>query len=365
VTKLEQVLATLRHRAPGVIPQQEVFMDDTAQAKFTPILQERMRRRGIELPTDERLALPLEAAELLDNSMVSVGGGGLRNKVIERGDNYHILEWENGCRWRIREQPYNRQYIDMPIKREADLDTVPLPDLRDPARYEGVEEGVRYFTERGYVAMAGVGGAFSGVWYLFRSYEDLMMDMATNPDFAERLIGKVADLNLAAAEELLKRGVRCLAFGDDMGTSASTFFSLAFYDRFFFPHHKRLCDLTHRYGAFTNFHSHGNINTLMPRLVEAEVDILNPVGPTDNMNLAELKQRYGARMTFLGGMSKWIGEMTRDELVCHVDEVVRTGSRGGGYMAACEGGIPYTMTPETAVFYLDTLAACRRKYGGG
>ena len=124
MNKLQRVLATVHHELPDVIPQQEVFFDDTSQEKFEPILRERLSQRGVEMPSDERLRSQLEGAELLDNYLVGVGGGGLRSRVVERGDNYHILEWENGCRWRIRERPYNRQYIDMPIKSEADLEAV-------------------------------------------------------------------------------------------------------------------------------------------------------------------------------------------------------------------------------------------------
>ena len=97
----------------------------------------------------------------------------------------------------------------------------------------------------------------------------------------------------------------------------------------------------------------------------ARVDILNPVGPTDNMILSGLRETYGRRMTFLGGMSKWIAEMDRDELAGHIRDVVRTGSQGGGYMTCCEGGIPYTMSPEDAVYYLDTVAKYRLEYGTG
>ena len=148
-----------------------------------------------------------------------------------------------------------------------------------------------------------------------------------------------------------------------MGSVTGMFFSPACYREFYFEVHKRLCDLAHQYGAFVNLHSHGNINAVMPMLVEAGVDVLNPVGPTDNMDMAGLKEKYGSRMTFLGGMSKWIGEMSRAELESHVEEVVRTGSVGGGYMTCAEGGIPYTMSPEDVVFYLDVLEKYRQRYG--
>ena len=34
---------------------------------------------------------------------------------------------------------------------------------------------------------------------------------------------------------------------------------------------------------------------------------------------------------------------SREELETHIEEVVRIGSKGGGYITQSEGGIPYTM----------------------
>jgi uroporphyrinogen decarboxylase len=364
MNKLERVLATLHHENPDVVPQQEVFFDDTSEQKFMPILRERLNARHLDAPTDERMRRHWEYTEVFDNYLLGVGGGGLRAKVVEQGDNYHILEWENTCRWRIREYPFNRQYIYMPIQSEADLESMPMPDPHDPARYEGVAESIQYFTARGYFTMAGVGGPFADVWYHYRKYEDLMMDMALRPDFAQKLIWKVADYNLAAAEEFLKRGVHCILSGSDMGSSTNSFFSPEYYRRFYFEPQKRLCDLAHQYGAYTNFHSHGNINALMPLIAETGIDMLNPVGPSDNMNLAELKERYGHQITLIGGISHWLAELSYAELDQHIEEVVRTGSRGGGgYMACNEGGVIYTMEPEKVIWYLDTVLKYREKYG--
>ena len=361
MTKLERVLATLNHELPDVIPNQEGFFDSTSQDKFLPAFTERRDWRPIEEPLEKQIAY----AEFMDTHIMNVGNGSLRSQVIERGENYHLLEFENGAKWRIREHPFYRQYIDLPIKTEKDMDQISMPDPRDPSRYEGVAEKVKFFTERSYFTAAGIDGFFSGVWYRFRRYEDFMMDLAANRDFAKRVIKKVAEYNLASAEELLKRGVHSISFPDDLAGSRGPLFSPECYRECFYQWHRRLCELCHEYGAYVNMHSHGDINVLLPSLVEAGVDMLNPVGPSDNMNLQEIKETYGNRITILGGISKFIGQMSREDLECHVKEVVRTGSPGGGYMTMSEGGIPYTMSREDFTFYLDILRKYREEYGAG
>lgn len=122
-------------------------------------------------------------------------------------------------------------------------------------------------------------------------------------------------------------------------------------------------DLCHEYGACVNMHSHRNINAILRLLVNAGVDTLNPVGSTDNMNLAETKEKYGDKITILGGISKFNGEISKGELESRVKEVIRIGSKGGGYMTAPEGSIPCTMTHEDFRFCPDILRKYRKKYG--
>jgi len=56
------------------------------------------------------------------------------------------------------------------------------------------------------------------------------------------------------------------------------FISPQMYEKYFYPWHKKLADLCHHYGAYAYMHSHGNINKIVPLVVKAGIDILNPVG---------------------------------------------------------------------------------------
>jgi uroporphyrinogen decarboxylase len=112
-----------------------------------------------------------------------------------------------------------------------------------------------------------------------------------------------------------------------------------------------------------HMHSHGYIVPLMDKIIETGVDILNPVGPGDNMDLAQLKQRYGDRVVLNGGISKYIEHMSHEEMERHIHDVIRVGSRGGGFMACSEGGIPYTFSQEDFRFYVATSRKYRERYG--
>ena len=80
--------------------------------------------------------------------------------------------------------------------------------------------------------------------------------------------------------------------------------------------------------------------------MEAGIDIINPVGPTDNMDLNVIKRKYGDRITILGGLSKNIGLMDYETLDNYIEEVIRLGSIGGGFIPRGESGITAEMDEE-------------------
>jgi uroporphyrinogen decarboxylase len=190
-----------------------------------------------------------------------------------------------------------------------------------------------------------------------------MVGLLEAPSLARELVRRVAEFNLRAAEHLLSCGVQGIGFPDDLGYNTATFISPRLYREHFLPWHQRLAALCHDYGAVVNMHSHGNINAILPLLADAGIDILNPVGPSDGMDLAALKARFGDRMTFQGGVSKHIGRMRPRALRAHLFDVFRAGAPGGGYICHSEGGIPADMPRANVYYYLLLRRQLARMFG--
>ncbi len=375
MNKREAVLATLRGEEPGVVPGQITFFSINSLRKLVPIFSNNWRDNA------------LKRLEFLDNSFIEIGsaklhqskflreadelervtffrsvsgGGVLRTKLIEEKKEDLTFEFETGGKWRVHKNPFWREYIHHPIQDIQDLERMKMPNPNEPKRYEGVKENIEYFKEKGYFTSAEINGFFSGVWYRYQNMQDFMANLLISKEFAKKVVNMVGGFNLETARNFLERGVDSILFCDDLGSNTGMLISPDLYKNFFYPWHKKLAKLCHNYDAYLNMHSHGNINKIMPLLVEAGIDILNPVGPFDNMDLGELKERYGDRITFMGGISKFIGKMGTEELKMHLKEVVETGSPGGGFILMSEGGIPDDMSREDFKFYLEI----NKKYRG-
>ena len=108
-------------------------------------------------------------------------------------------------------------------------------------------------------------------------------------------------MNLAVGLLRARAGADSLALDDDVGEPSRMLMSRAMWQRYFKPHLETIiCTCRRANPELAIFwHSDGNIEPIIPDLIEIGVDILNPVQP-DVMDPARLKIRYGDRLTFSG-----------------------------------------------------------------
>ncbi len=72
---------------------------------------------------------------------------------------------------------------------------------------------------------------------------------------------------------------------------------------FFFTPIKKLADLAKSYNAKLILHSCGSVKDIIPDFIEAGVAVLDPIQVSSkNMEIRELKDRFGDSLTFHGGI---------------------------------------------------------------
>ena len=171
--------------------------------------------------------------------------------------------------------------------------------------------------------------------------DEWMMMLLTERETCHELM----DRSVEAAIRCLKLvneavGGCCFAWGiasDDSGTQRGEFINPDLWAEMIKPHYKRLCDWIHVNTRMkTYLHSCGSIPRLIPHLIDAGVDILNPVQTSAaGMDPSTLKREYGDKIVFWGGgcdTQSVLPGATPEEVREHVKERLGIFAPGGGYV---------------------------------
>ncbi|MDA3958263.1 uroporphyrinogen decarboxylase family protein, partial [Oceanispirochaeta sp.] len=184
-----------------------------------------------------------------------------------------------------------------------DLEQYPWPDP-DDFDYETAAREANKLA-RDFVTLGPLISLFE-VYCQMRGLEQALMDTVIAPDFLHKALGFIADSQGEMVRRFLKAadGAIDLVFiSDDMGSQNSLLMSPDSFDEFIFPHLKKWCDMVHSYGARTFFHTDGASEPIIPRLIEAGVDVLNPIQHVcPGMECTSLKEKYGDKIIFHGGV---------------------------------------------------------------
>jgi uroporphyrinogen decarboxylase len=144
-------------------------------------------------------------------------------------------------------------------------------------------------------------------WGTFlRRADNFLMDLVAEPAKVEALLDALMERHMAVLAQAC-RAVGDVAdvirFGDDLGTNGGPFMSPRIYRQLFKPRHTMLCDYVHRHSGMKTFlHSCGSIRALLPDLIDARYDIINPVQTNcEGMDAEGLKADFGTDICFWGG----------------------------------------------------------------
>jgi hypothetical protein len=154
--------------------------------------------------------------------------------------------------------------------------------------------------------------------------------------------------------------------GTDFGTQDSQFCSAEDFNVLYAPYYKKMNDWIHENTIWKTFkHCCGSIKPLLPSLIDAGFDIINPVQiNARNMDAAMLKREYGDQVTFWGGgvdTQKVLPFGKSDEVRRQVLNQCEILSRDGGFVFNTVHNIQANVPLENVIAMLDAI----KQFNGG
>jgi uroporphyrinogen decarboxylase len=202
-------------------------------------------------------------------------------------------------------------------------------------------------------------------WGTFlRRIDNFLVDLMVEPEKVEALLDALMERHLATLAKVCEHVgdvVDVIRFGDDLGTDHGPFMDPEVYRRLFKPRHKQLCDYTHAHSGMRTFiHSCGSIDQVLPDLIDAGIEIINPVQTSSaGMEPERLKREFGKDVTFWGGgidTRRVLNGGTPADVRRQALERLETFSRGGGYVFNTVHNILPDVPPENVVALFDAVA---------
>jgi uroporphyrinogen decarboxylase len=240
----------------------------------------------------------------------------------------------------------------------------PGPLIAGPNGPRKHAEGARWLresTDRAILALFG-GNLLETGQMLFRNDNFLMM-LAAEPSRVHNFLDSLVELHMANLEKFLSEVgpyIDIIVFGDDLGMQTGPQISPRTYREFFKPRHalmwkraKELADVK------VMLHCCGGVRELLPDLIDAGLDAINPVQIScRGMDAATLKRDFGRDMVFWGGgadTQSILPHGTRSQVADHVRRQIEIWRPGGGFVFQQVHNIMANVPPENIVAMFDAL----------
>ena len=214
----------------------------------------------------------------------------------------------------------------------ADWDSLSIPDIRDPKRWESIGQARAQAGDK-FLMAYGI-PLYARVHYL-RGLENTWMDIHTAPEELGRLIDVLVDMNLYAIDRFAEAGADAFMWGDDWGLQNCLMISPESWRRIWKPRYARVFKAAHDAGLFTFLHSCGEITAILDDLIEIGLDVIQ-MDQQENMGLERLGRQFGGRITFWCpvDIQATMAHGSLDDIRAYCRKLVTTlGRPNGGFIA--------------------------------
>ena len=329
----DRVQMALNHEEPDRCPM---------QISFTPEFADRLRKdleiQGHKVHNPHGGGNTYQVERALGQDMLLTSVGWANSYYMD--DKAYVDEW--GVGWDV--QPYETPYgtgnyteiVKHPLADEVAISGYRPPDPHRPELYSDAAQVVTHFKDDYWIVGVTVTTILETAWAL-RGLEQMLLDMALDPDIANALLDIPYHYHLAAARKLVELGVDMIWTGDDIGSQNEMMISPRMWRKYLKPRMANFISELKQINPQIKiaYHSDGNIKRIIPELIEIGVDVLNPVQPA-SMDPAQIKSEFGDRLCFWGSIDEQytLPFGSAADVAAEVRTRMETIGRGGGLILA-------------------------------
>jgi uroporphyrinogen decarboxylase len=297
---------------------------------------------------------------------------GLKEEILQESDESRLYRDGDGCTYRmLKKNPGAPELVSSSIQTIDDWNRAKTSLAPDMPRFDDFRKDIvfggpvdesqperyrRCTAEDTFTALV----PLEPCWYYLRllGEEESLASMALDPDFAGTVIQEYNEFTLRMVQQILSQGYRfdALWVFSDLCYKNGMLFSPRFYEEKVFPQQKRLFDLARENGMRVIYHSDGYVDELLPRLIRAGIDCIQPLEARAGNDLTACVQKHGAGVSYMGNINMDVLTTTKEKIEQEVTRKIAAGKASGRYIFHSDHSVPYTVSLEN---YAHALSIAR------
>lgn len=317
----------------------------------------------VQLPDGPKVQFPIwfQPVKLADR-WDALAPDGVRIATMPRGATFFdqtCYPYQDGYPDDYRDLPAAMGRIHWSALAHSPWDHASEPDFWQQLREKSI--ALRQQSDRALMVVVGC-NLFEWGTFL-RRIDNFLIDIVTDQTNVERLLDALMERHLSTLEKVCQAVgdvVDLVRFGDDLGMDTGPFMSPQVYRKLFKPRHTMLTDYVKKHSQMHTFlHSCGSLYLLLPDLIEAGFEVINPVQiNTRDMEPERLKREFGRDITFWGGgcdTRHVLNHAPPDKVKAHVMSLLETFAPGGGFVFNTVHNILPDVPPQNIVAMYEAI----------
>ena len=185
--------------------------------------------------------------------------------------------------------------------------------------------------------------------------EALCIAFYEQPELIHHILQTIGDTALKVLDRVSAEvQIDMLFVHEDMAGKSGPLAGPRQIEEFIAPYYRKIWDLLQDRGVrLFDQDSDGDMNPVIDAFLDAGVNCMHPMEPAANMDIVKIRQKYGSRLAFYGGIDKHVIRRSREEIVAELEYKIPPMVRTGGCVLGLDHRIPNGTPLANYKFYLD------------
>ena len=284
--------------------------------------------------------------------------GGAKPVVLEETDEFIFSRDDLGRTMKLAKGKATLPLpLDYPVQNMDDWIKIKPMYAFSEARFgEDWQEVARAHRVAGRVLCVGIPGGFDEPRQLMGEV-GLCIAYYEQPELVHDILDTIGEMAYRVLERVSATvQVDLLSVHEDMAGRSGSLAGPKQVHEFIVPYYRRIWDMLADRGArLFDQDSDGDINAVIPAFLDAGVNCMHPMEPAANMDVVKIREQYGTRLAFYGGLDKHVLRKSKKEIVQELEYKVPPLVESGGCVVAMDHRIPNGTPLENYRFYIQKV----------